>query len=184
MNQSNTRKLVTAALMLAIAVASMFFKNTSVLVTGSIVNTCLMLTALSSGLVYAIIMSAVTPIFSFIITGSPVMAMVPAIIPMVMIGNAILVICVWAFNEKVTKLKTERARIICGGIVGSVLKAAFMGLTISVWLLPSFLPQKLMPKLGALKMQFSLIQLVTSLIGLVITLIVWQALKRALRNNN
>lgn len=181
-NQSNTRKLVTAALMLAIAVASMFLKNTSVFITGPIVNTCLMLTLLSSGLAYALILSVVTPVFSFLITGSPVMAMIPAIIPMVMIGNAVLVICMWLMTEKTQPLKSEQANIICGGVIGSTVKAAAMGLTISVWLLPSFLPAKMAPKLGVLKMQFSLVQLITALIGLVLTVIIWQVLKRAIKD--
>lgn len=127
----NVKKLTIAAMMLAIAIASMFWKNASVFITGPIVNTCLMLTALSCGIGYGVILSVITPIMSFIITGSPIMAAIPAIMPMIMIGNAILVFFVWFLGCVIRVHKNENARIIAGGVVGSVVKMVFMWITIA-----------------------------------------------------
>ncbi len=177
--KTRTKKLVVAALMLAIAVASMFLKNTSVFITGPIVNTCLMLTALFSGLVYGLILSVVTPLFSFLITGSPIMAAVPMIMPMIMIGNAILVFFTWLFASRIHKPNKEIIRIAIGGVVGAVVKAAFMWVTISKWLLPAYLPEAMTKKLPILQAQFSTTQLITALIGTALTMIIWPALRKA-----
>lgn len=177
--KSQTRKLVVAALMLAIAVASMFLKNTSVFITGPIVNTCLMLTALFSGIWYGLILAVVTPLFSFLITGSPVMAAVPMIMPMIMIGNAILVFFTWLFACKIRKPDKDIPCIAIGGVVGSVVKAAFMWASISKWLLPAYLPDVMTKKLPILQAQFSTTQLITALIGTALTMIIWPALRKA-----
>ena len=176
---TNVKKLTIAALMLAISIASMFLKNTSVFITGPIVNTCLMLTAIACGLGYGIILSAVTPILSFFKTGSPVIAAIPAMMVMIAIGNAILVICVWLFAIKMKSPSNRSIRICLGGAIGACVKAAFMWAAISHWLLPMYLPEKMQKMLPILQAQFSTTQLITALIGTVLTVIIWQALKRA-----
>ncbi|MGI5990429.1 MAG: ECF transporter S component [Lachnospiraceae bacterium] len=176
---TNVKKLTIAALMLAISIASMFLKNTSVFITGPIVNTCLMLTAIACGLGYGLIISAVTPIFSFFITGSPVIAAIPAMIIMIAVGNAILVVFTWLFAVKMRTPSNRNIRIVIGGVIGSCVKAAFMWAAISEWLLPAYLPEKMQTMLPVLQVQFSTTQLITALIGTVLTVIIWQALKRA-----
>lgn len=177
--KTNVRKLTIAALMLAICIASMFFKNTSVFITGPIVNTCLMLTAVVCGLGYGIILSAVTPVFSFFITGSPVIAAIPMMMLMIAIGNAILVFFVWLFAVRLRKPAGRSARIAIGGVIGSCVKAAFMWGAISSWLLPAYLPGTMQKMLPVLQAQFSTTQLITALIGTALTVCIWPALKRA-----
>ena len=168
------KEIAITGLMLAICIVSQFFKNTSIFITGPIVNACLILCTLAAGLVPGLILSAITPITAFFITGNPVMAAIPLMIVMIMLGNMILVFFVWLLGKR------SKVELILGMVLGSLVKGAFMGLTISVWLLPSFLPEKMLPKLAVLKTNFSLYQVITALIGSVIAFIVWIPVKKVL----
>ena len=137
-----TRQITVTAIMLAICIASQFFKNLSVYITGPIINAALILTVLYAGLVCGIILSIITPVTAFFITGSPVMAAIPAMFPCITAGNAILV------------------------------------LVISLIILPNMLPEKMAPMLKVLQLQFSLTQVVTSLIGGVYAFIIAAALRK------
>lgn len=68
--------------MLAICLVSQFFKNLSVYITGPIINAALILTVLYAGMACGIILSIITPVTSFFITGSPVMAAYPCDVSM------------------------------------------------------------------------------------------------------
>ncbi|MCR5771860.1 MAG: ECF transporter S component [Butyrivibrio sp.] len=176
-----TRQIAITGILLAICIVSQFFKNLSVFITGPIINACLIIAVLTAGLSCGIILSIITPVTAFIITGSPVMAAVPAMIPMVMLGNAVLVICVWLFYNKFLNNINKNIRLCIGMIGGSIIKAVVMGLTISLWLLPSFLPQPIKEKmLPVLQAQFSTVQLITALIGSVLAFAVWIPLKKYL----
>ncbi|MCQ2483650.1 MAG: ECF transporter S component, partial [Clostridia bacterium] len=93
MSRNKSKSLAYAAILLAICIVSQFLKNTSVYITGPIINACLLLCVLTAGIKYAVALSVITPITSFIITGSPIMAAIPMIIPCVIVGNIIYVIC-------------------------------------------------------------------------------------------
>ncbi|PWT25831.1 MULTISPECIES: ECF transporter S component [Butyrivibrio] len=180
-----TKQIALTGILLAICIVSQFFKNLSVFITGPIINACIIIAVLTAGLWCGIILSIITPVTAFIITGSPVMAAVPMMIPMVMLGNAILAIFVWLFYQKVLKNIDKNIRLCIGMVVGSVVKAVVMGLTISLWLLPTFLPQPMQEKmLPVLQAQFSTVQLITALIGSVIAFVIWIPLKKYLANSN
>ena len=66
-----TRELVTAAVLLAICLVAQLFKNTSVFITGPVINACLILCILLCGWVPSIILCILTPITSAFITGAP-----------------------------------------------------------------------------------------------------------------
>lgn len=68
-----TRELVTAAVLLAICLVAQLFKNTSVFITGPVINACLILCILLCGWVPSIILCVLTPITSAFITGAPIM---------------------------------------------------------------------------------------------------------------
>ena len=158
------KKLTYAAILLAICIVSMFLKNANVYFTGSIVNACIILATFFSGLAYGIILAIFTPIFSFIVTGSPIIAAIPFIMPMIMIGNVILVM----FGSLVdVKGKTSIVPLI----IGSILKGIFMGISISLIIVPLFLPEKMNNMLPIIRMTFSVVQLVTALIGSIIATI-------------
>ena len=67
-----TKQITVTAIMLAICLVSQFFKNLSVYITGPIINAALILTVLYAGMACGIILSIITPVTSFFITGSPV----------------------------------------------------------------------------------------------------------------
>ena len=95
-----TRQITVTAILLAICIVSQFFKNVSVYLTGPIINAALILTTVYAGLACGIILSIITPITSFFITGSPIMAAIPAMFPCIIIGNAILVLVVALLHKK------------------------------------------------------------------------------------
>ena len=178
MKKINTKALAQAAILLAICVLSQFLKNLSVYITGPIINTCLIICVLTAGLGCAIILSVIPPITSFIITGSPIMAAIPLIIPCVMVGNAILVICVAVLKNKPnTKIGEPLSMVI-----GSILKAAFMGVVISLLIIPMMLPSQMAPQMTVFQTTFSLTQLITALMGSIFAYIIMIPLKKVLKN--
>lgn len=163
-----TRQITVTAIMLAICIASQFFKNLSVYITGPVINAALILTVLYAGLACGIILSIITPVTAFFITGSPVMAAIPAMFPCIIIGNAILVLVVALLHKKFG----EKAGLPVSVVIGAVLKALFMGILISLIILPNMLPVKMQPMLHVLQLQFSVTQLITALIGGVYAIII------------
>ena len=178
MKKFDTRALAQAAILLAICVVSQFLKNLSVYITGPIINACLIICVLTAGLSWAILLSVVTPITSFIITGSPIMSAIPLIIPCVMVGNAILVICIAILKDKPN---TKVGRLL-SMIVGSVIKALFMGILISGIIIPTLLPEKMLPMKDVFRTTFSVTQLITALIGSVFAYIILIPLKKVMKN--
>ena len=176
---TNVKKLTTAAALLAICIVSQFFKNTSVFITGPIINTCLIICVLSCGLPWAILLSVVTPVTAFLITGAPVMKAIPAIMPFIMAGNVLLALGVWFFAGK----KKTSVKVLVAGVVGSIVKAVFMALTISYGLLiVTPLPEKMQPMLPKLQFTYSAVQLITALIGTVLAAVIWIPLQKAGKN--
>ena len=157
----NTKQIVFTGNMLALCIASQFFKNVSVYITGPIVNTALILTAVYCGPVCGIFLSVISPITAFFITGSPIMSAIPLIIPCIILGNAMLVICVSIMK----KIMSKRVSYIAGIIVGAGLKALVMTVLISDFLLTNYLPEKMQPMLKVFQLQFSVTQLITAFIG-------------------
>lgn len=170
-----TRQITVSAIMLAICIASQFFKNLSVYITGPVINAALILTVLYAGLACGIILSIITPVTAFFITGSPVMAAIPAMFPCIMAGNTILVLCVALLKGKFG----TKAGFPVSIVIGSILKGLFMGVVISLIILPNMLPEKMAPMLKVLQLQFSLTQVVTALIGGVYAFIIAAALRKA-----
>lgn len=177
MIKNNTQKLVTVAMLLAICIVSQFLKNLSVYITGPIVNTCLIIAAICCGQIYALILSVVTPVTAFLITGNPLMSAIPLIIPCIMIGNALMISAVSLVK---IKINSYNKCIVIGGIAGSLIKSLFMTLVISYGLIPSMIPEKMMPKIVVFQTTFSVTQLITALIGTVYALIIWNALKKVI----
>lgn len=170
----STRQIAATAALLAICIVSQFFKNTSVFITGPIINACIILAVLCSGSVCGIILSVITPITAYLITGAPVMSAIPAIMPCIMAGNALLAICVGLLRNRIK----GRASLPVSMAAGCVVKSLFMGIAISLILLPSFLPEKMQPMMGKLQSTYSLVQLITAVIGSIYAYIIWIPLKK------
>ena len=105
--------------------------------------------------------------------GSPIMAAIPAMFPCIMIGNIILVLAVALLRSKFGK----KAGLPVSIVIGAVLKALFMGILISLIILPNMLPAKMQPMLHVLQLQFSVTQLITALIGGVYAIIILAVLR-------
>lgn len=184
-----TKQLVQTALLLAICIASQYFKNLSVYITGPIVNLTIILAVLSVGLWSGLLLSIIAPVTAFFFTGSPIMAAIPLMFPAVMAGNAVLAVTIWYFQKK-TSFKW---RLPAGLIAGSVLKAVFMGIVIVLIILPIFgdniasklpKPEALPMVLATAKVTFSVTQLTTALIGSVLAYLIWMPLKKYLKTEN
>lgn len=165
-----TKQITVTAIMLAICLVSQFFKNLSVYITGPIINAALILTVLYAGMACGIILSIITPVTSFFITGSPVMAAIPAMFPCIIIGNIILVVCVGLLRKKCGKATGFPVSIA----IGAILKAVFMGIAIALIILPAPM-HKMLP---VLQLQFSVTQLITAVIGGVYAVIIAAVLKK------
>ncbi len=195
-----TRGLVQTGLLLAVCIASQFFKNLSVYLTGPIVNTTIILAVLAVGLWSGILIGVIAPVSAFFISGSPIMAAIPLMFPVIMGGNIILAVCVQFFYAKKgnsgksnTSKGSASQRLIKGLILGSVLKAAFMGAVIVLILLPSFgsniatrlpKPEALPGVLATARITFSLTQLVTALTGSLLAYLIWIPLKKYLEKGD
>ena len=180
-----TKQIAISAILLAICIASQFLKSLSVYITGPIVNLCLILAVMMAGLMWGVILALITPVTAFIIAAAPVMTAVPGIIPLIMLGNVVLVVMVHFFVKpavKDAKIPVS-VRSVIGAILSSVAKGAVMGLTISLWLLPTFIPEAspLRDKMPVFQKMFSITQLITALIGFVYFFIVWIPLKKVAR---
>ena len=184
-----TKQLVQTALLLAICIASQYFKNLSVYITGPIVNLTIILAVLYVGLWSGLLLSIIAPVTAFFFTGSPIMSAIPLMFPAVMAGNAVLAVTVWYFQKK-TSFKW---RLPAGLIAGSVLKAVFMGIVIVLIILPIFgdniasklpKPEALPMVLATAKVTFSVTQLTTALIGSALAYVIWMPLKKYLKAEN
>lgn len=172
-----TKQLTLTALLLALCIASQFLKNTSVYLTGPVINCILILSAVFCGLWSAVALSLITPLTSWLITGSPLMSAIPLIVPCVMVGNVILAVSVLVSTRK----SCHTRNLLFGALLGAAFKAAFMGGTISLLLLPLLggatgLPA---PALAAARVTFSLTQLITALLGGALAALIVPTLKHA-----
>lgn len=107
----NIRLLCRTALLLALCIASQFLKNTSVYITGSIVNAILILATLSCGLLSGAVISVIAPLTSWWITGSPLISALPLLLPCIMLGNLLLIAFVWVFSSKIGQRTGKAERL-------------------------------------------------------------------------
>ncbi len=179
------KQIAITALLLAICIASQFFKNLSIFITGPIINACLALTVLFVNLPCAIILAVITPVTAYIIAASPIMMVVPGIIGFIMGGNIIFAVAVqFLLKEGFVKEKRPWCKPLLWlfGLLAALAKGLFMGATISFWLLPTFIPAEspLMNKLPVFQTTFSLYQFITALIGIVYVFILYPVLRKVI----
>lgn len=187
MNKFTIKQWVQTALLLAICIASQFFKNLSPYITGPIVNTVLIIATLAVGIYSGLIISIISPITAFMISGSPIMAAIPLMFPCIICGNIILVCCTALMFHKTA----FKGRLAVGLITGSVLKAAFLGITVVLILLPMYgsnvavklpNPDALPKVLETARITFSITQLITALTGSLIAYLIWIPLRNYLQS--
>ena len=193
MNEENkkrllsTRQVAGTAALLAICIISQFMKSLSVYITGPIINSCLVLTALLFGLPAGILLSFVTPVTAFLIAPSPVMQAIPGIVVLIMLGNMILAVGVhFLVKSPFMKKNYLSFHSVAGAIVSALLKAGFMGVTIALWAIPTYLPEtsKLRDKIAIFQYTFSFVQFFTAMIGLAYVFLLWPVLRKALASKS
>ena len=172
-----SKQIAMTAILLAICIASQFLKNLSMFITGPIINAVIILAVAECGLVPGIIISIITPITSFFITGSPIVAAIPYIMPCIMLGNVILALAVGIFSKRENGLIVSKT-MITPMIWGVIVKSIFMGVSISLILIPMFLPEKMQAKMAVFQTTFSFNQLYTGLIGCVLAMFIYKILLR------
>lgn len=179
-NRITAKQIATTAVLLAICIVSQFLKNTSIYITGPIVNAIIIIDTFFCGMVCGIIISIIAPVTSFFITGSPIMAAIPAMFPCIMLGNIMMVLAVGLISKRRIGSKKRWAVSLPVSIVtGAIAKAAVMGVLISLIVLPNLLPEAMLPKLRVLQFQFSVAQLITALMGGAISFGIIAALRKA-----
>lgn len=178
----STKQLTTTGILLAICIVSQYFKNLSIFITGPIINACIVMAVLTVNLPCAIILSIITPITAYILAASPVMMAVPAILVFIMLGNIVLAVTVFFLLKKDLTLPKKAAfnpLNMVKAVLCALAKGVFMGLTISLWLLPTFIPAEspLRGKMHVFQTTFSLYQFITACIGFIYVFLISYALR-------
>lgn len=170
MKKLSTKQIALTGIFLAITIISQFFKNTSVYLTGSIVNTMLLLTVFYCSFGCGLILCIISPLTSFLITGAPIIAACPLIMPGIMLGNMVYCVVFYLIWKPLSKkIKSNFATDIIirllGAGFGALLKATAMYVVIVRFIIPTF-GKALKPKMVEVaSVQFSVTQLITALIG-------------------
>lgn len=164
------KKIATLGVLLAIMLVFQTMKGISPYITGPIVNLVLIVVTYYYGLPNGVLFSVIAPVTSFLITPNPILKTLPIIVLLIALGNIILCLFI--------NLLKNKNRILAL-FVGSTLKAAFMGVSISLFVLSIFGGCTGLPEVAitTAKITFSLTQLITAYIGSVISLAVIKVLK-------
>ena len=165
-NKISVKQLTTTALLLALCI---IFQ--SVYLTGSAVNCILVIATLYCGIFSGTFIAFVTPVAAYFIGATPIMNAIPLMMPVIMLGNELIVLCVWIFRKKYVEL---------GMLTGCITKALFLWITVWFAMLPVFgknLPQ---PMILAVKATFSVTQFITACIG---SAIAWVIYKKGLKKH-
>lgn len=161
----NTRKIVLTGLLLAICIAFQVLKSLSVYITGPAVNAILLLATLYVGLPSGIFIAICAPLIAYLVGATPIINLLPIMLPIIMVGNALITIPVHFLKERNLPL---------GMVIGSVLKALFLFVFVCLLVLPgAAIPEKVAT---AAKGTFSITQLITAAIGSVIAYIIYKRL--------
>jgi len=151
----DTKRLALTAMLLALCVMFQCLKSLSVYLTGSAVNAILVLATLYCGLAGGLSIAVLSPVVAALLGATPIINMIPLMIVVIMVGNAILVVMT-AFLKK---------RLVLGLSLGSVGKAVFLWLLVWYVMLPIFGTNIPAPAQAAMRITFSATQLITAAIG-------------------
>lgn len=164
----DTKKLVRTALLLSLAlVFQIGFRQFAQPLVGPLINMTLILATLMVGPISAIFIGIMTPMIAFMVG---ILGLAP-IIPIIAIGNALLVIGFY-FISNIMKNKWGNWVGIC---IAALIKFGFLAMAVRV-ILPLFIP-KVPP---AVITTFSSPQLITALIGGILALIIYPMIGRNL----
>ena len=161
----SAKQLTTTALLLALCIVFQSMKGLSVYLTGSAVNCILVIATLYCGLFSGTSIAILTPLVAYFIGATPIINMIPLMMLVIMVGNEVLVMCVWLFYKK---------KVAIGMLLGCVSKALFLWIVVWFVMLPVFgtkLPEQMVL---AVKTTFSITQFVTACIGSAIAWVIYK----------
>ena len=160
-----TKQLTTTALLLALCIVFQCMKGISVYLTGSAVNCILVIATLYCGLFSGTSIAILTPVVAYFIGATPIMNMIPLMMLVIMVGNELIVLCVWLFHKR---------RLTIGMLLGCTTKALFLWVAVWFVVLPIFGAKLPALMITTVKTTFSITQFVTACIGSVIAWIIYK----------
>ena len=161
----STKRITTTALLLALCIVFQSMKGLSIYLTGSAVNCILVIATLYCGLFSGTCIAILTPVVAYFMGATPIMNMIPLMMLVIMVGNELIVLCVWLFHKK---------RMEVGMLLGCVTKALFLWLAVWFAVLPIFGTKLPEPMVMTVKTTFSITQFVTACIGSVIAWVIYK----------
>ena len=96
----STKRITTTALLLALCIVFQSMKGLSIYLTGSAVNCILVIATLYCGLFSGTCIAILTPVVAYFMGATPIMNMIPLMMLVIMVGNELIVLCVWLFHKK------------------------------------------------------------------------------------
>lgn len=175
MKNSRVALITKTAIFLALLlVLQSVTKPLGQLVTGASVNFVLIASAALLGLIPGIVIAVLSPFFAFMLGIGPAFIQ---LIPMIAIGNLVLVLC-WHFILK--KFGDKLLTYCTATAVGALAKFAALYLCVVKFAIPVLmeLPEK---QAAAISAMFGTTQLVTALLGGVVAVIALPLLKKAIK---
>ena len=164
----------TAIFMALLLVLQSVTKPLGQFVTGASVNFVLIASVTMVGLLPGIVVAALSPFFAYMLGIGPAFIQ---LIPMIAIGNIVLVLC-WHFIMK--KFGEKTLSYCIAAAVGALAKFVTLYLGVVKLVIPFFmsLPEK---QAAAISVMFGTTQLVTALLGGVVAIIVVPLVKKAVK---
>ena len=168
---------MTAGILLALIIVMQLLKNfIPALVSGSIINTAMIIATINIGIWWGVGFSVITPVLSILFAwASPMTALTMATyglnIPIIALGNVIMIVLAWLGykfyrnEEKIKQLPLRITIFIVFLALGAVLKWLFMWGS-SVWIIePVFKESLTKQMIVVLNNLFSLTQLIAGSIS-------------------
>lgn len=161
----STKQLTTTALLLALCIVFQSLKGLSIYLTGSAVNCILIVATLYCGLFSGTVIAILTPVVAYFMGATPIMNMIPLMMLVIMVGNELIVLCVWLFHKKILEI---------GMLLGCITKALFLWAAVWFAVLPVFGTKLPTPMVTTVKATFSITQFITACIGSVIAWVIYK----------
>ena len=140
------------------------------LVTGSCVNLILLLAVFLSGIWSGLTVALLSPFFAFLFGIGPALLQ---LVPFIAVGNLIYVTVAWAIGHRGFTVRTLWGTVqgVVGIVIGAIAKFLFLWLGLSKGILPLFLNAGIIkaPQMEKFSAMFATPQLITALIGGVLT---------------
>lgn len=178
-----TKELTVTGVMIALCIVVQLFKNPAIpyltYVTGGLINLFIIIATLYSGWVSGLLISILTPITAFIITGSPIIAAVPLIMPCIMVGNFVMALFAWFVRCKKFELNLLPISLVAGAFA----KYGVMTLLIVNWVIPSYGSSLKAAAKSLAATTYSTTQLIAGLVGTFLACIIWPIVKLAVKRS-